>query len=264
MIFIDRAGAHAPRALLVDGKAHLDNTIRPRAQAGTLRSSDFRRDIYGSEDVRARLWKMQHHKCCFCEREYEKGYSPVEHFRPKTEASDDTKNRGTKRPGYWWLGYAFENLYFCCQNCNTPKSSYFPLASGSAPLVPEQLPADGSEQPLIIDPGKEDPEPHIAWIWSGRRRGYVPVPASGSIRGEKTIYAVDLDLRDDLCVLRAKYYREHIKPVLERHRAAKRAKDDPGLAQALEDAQRLSQPSAQYAGMARYLFRHKGLLPSKS
>lgn len=258
MIFIDRTQASAPRDLLVRGRDHLNQTIRARATAGTLHSRDFCAGIYRSDDVRHRLWRMQHGKCCFCEREYEEKHSTVEHFRPKTEARDDTRNRGNKRSGYWWLAYTFENLYFCCKNCNTPKATYFPLAPGAAPLVPELLPSAVNEQILLIDPGREDPEPHIEWIWSRRFQGYVPVGKTD--RGRISVRAAELDQRDSLNTLRAKYYKRHIRPVLRDYEQAVQAGDAAARAVALADAQRLSEPQAEYAGMARFLFRRKGLL----
>lgn len=258
MIFIDRSRASAPRDLLVRGSAHIEQTIRVRATTGALRSTDFRTDIYKNDDVRHRLWRMQHGKCCFCEREYEEKHSTVEHFRPKTEARDDTRNRGNKRSGYWWLAYTFENLYFCCKNCNTPKATYFPLAPGATPLAPGSLPSTVDEQALLLDPGREDPEPHIKWIWSGRVQGYVP--AGETDQGKCAVRAAELDQRDSLNKLRAKYYKRHIRPVLRRHENASRAGDAAALALALADAKRLSEPQAEYAGMARFLFRRKGLL----
>lgn len=258
MIFIDRSRVSAPRELHEHGKQHLDQTIRALAVAGTLRAADFRTDIYKHDNVRTRLWRMQHGKCCFCEREYEQKHSTVEHFRPKTEASDDTRNRGVKRSGYWWLAYVFENLYFCCKNCNTPKATYFPLASGAIPLAPELLPSAVNEQIRLIDPGRENPEPHIEWIWSRRFQGYVPVGKTD--RGKCAVRAAELDQRDSLNKLRAKYYQRHIKPVLRRHEQAIRAGDVAARAVVMEDAKRLSEPQAEYAGMARFLFRRKGLL----
>jgi uncharacterized protein (TIGR02646 family) len=71
---------------------------------------------------------MQEGKCCFCEREYECKWSTVEHFRPKTVAN---RGDGIVDVGYWWLAYDFANLYFACQNCNSPKKDHFPLVDGT-------------------------------------------------------------------------------------------------------------------------------------
>jgi AAA domain, putative AbiEii toxin, Type IV TA system len=58
-------------------------------------------------------------------------YGDVEHTRPK--ASYRQLRRGPlKRPGYYWLAYAWENLLFVCEICNRrEKRSWFPLKKGS-------------------------------------------------------------------------------------------------------------------------------------
>lgn len=118
MIGIDRSGTPSPDKLRTDGEADLPR-IRALAEAGILKSDDFDRDIYGSPEVKTTLWGMQHRKCCYCEREYERKYSGVEHFRPKTNALRDD---GAKTPGYWWLAYWFDNLYFGCPIAIRPRA----------------------------------------------------------------------------------------------------------------------------------------------
>src|SRR5207248_2896103 len=58
------------------------------------------------------------------------GYGDVEHFRPK----GGYKQRETdelKRPGYYWLAYAWDNLFCSCQLCNQRfKRNLFPLRDG--------------------------------------------------------------------------------------------------------------------------------------
>lgn len=258
MIRVDRSRASTTKALRLDGSAHLARTIEPLANSGQLRSTDFDRSIYCHEEVRLRLWRMQHGKCCFCERSYEDKHSTVEHFRPKSGASDDVRGKGIKRPGYWWLGYEFRNLYFCCRNCNTPKSTFFPLAPGATPLPPRALPWKAPEHALLLDPGVDDPEPHIVWRWLDRKRGYVPVGVTD--RGKQTVRAAALDQRDTLNQLRARYYQREIRPVIGRHREAKARGDSPALAEVRLRAQHLVEPQAEFAGMARFLLRGAGIL----
>ena len=78
------------------------------------------------------------------------------------------------------------------------------------------------------------------------------MPVGKTERGRATVRAAELDQRDSLNRLRTKYYERAIKPVLAAHQK--------GDADALEDARRLSRPDAPYAGMARAIFRRKGLL----
>ncbi len=256
MIRIDRTRAVAPPDLLTDGPTERDQVIRPKAIAGTLGSSDFKGSVYGSKPIKEALWEMQDGKCCFCEKEVEVAFGTVEHFRPKTSAREDD---GSTRPGYWWLGYEMENLYLCCSNCNTPKGNYFPLAAGAAPLAVDVL-ASGAAPPeaaLILDPGFEDPEPHLAWVFLP---GKGMQPAGLTDRGKATVRAAKLDARDELTKFRGRHYRKFLVPLIAKHRAAQQAGDAAALAQVVADAQLLAERDSPYAGMTRAVLRQAGIL----
>ena len=139
--------------------------LRTLATAGGLTSKHFDKSIYGPPAVKTCLWQMQNGKCCYCEREYERKHSDVEHFRPKTEALREGK---VKTLGYWWLAYRFDNLYFGCLVCNRIKGSHFPLTAGTRPLEAEADPRHAAEFPLLIDPGFDDPEDHLTFVWNPR------------------------------------------------------------------------------------------------
>ena len=149
-------------------------------------------------------------------------------------------------------------VYFCCDNCNTPKATFFPLEPGAAPLPPRALPSTTPERAVLLDPGVEDPEPHITWRWMGPKHGYVPVGVTA--RGKQTIRAVALDQRDTLKLLRARYYALHVAPVIDRHRKAKARGDATAMLEAQQDAEHLADASAELAGMARFVLRRAGIL----
>ncbi|MFP2929231.1 HNH endonuclease [Pyxidicoccus sp. 3LG] len=171
------------------------------------------------------LWKAQFSKCCFCETREQKKRNDVEHFRPKSRAA---RAPGcTEQHGYWWLAWTWENLLFSCRNCNQApaKLDKFPLAPGSEPLVPEQLPP-GRERPLLIDPAKESGIDHIHFVWTelgpaptGR---WMPRPRNGSLKGAWTIKVCQLD-RPDLLDLYGHHVEAFVKPTLEGVRSAIRA-----------------------------------------
>lgn len=125
---------------------------------------DIDKNIYGHADVKDVLRVAQHRKCCFCEGVFE-GNAPadVEHFRPKKYAQ---QGRGGRKlyPGYYWLGYTWENLYYCCEICNrSQKKNYFPLRD-SAARARNHLADLAGEEPLILDPGGPlDPRAHISF-----------------------------------------------------------------------------------------------------
>lgn len=157
MIRIDRSNTTTPASLAAAEPGGLVD-LRTLRVTRALKSTDFKRNIYGSDDVKSALWAMQHAKCSYCEGKYERSYSDVEHFRPKTVAVRDD---GTSGPGYWWLAYRFDNLYFSCASCNRPKKDRFPLQTGTRPLVPEEDPRTVTESQLLLDPGVDDVEAHL-------------------------------------------------------------------------------------------------------
>lgn len=249
MIKVDRSMAACPARLSQDGPEDL---VRVRGlDPKTLKSKDFKRTIYGSLAVKTALWKMQHGKCCFCEQELERKHSDVEHFRPKSEA---VRDGGVRETGYWWLAYRFENLYFGCRVCNGNKSSRFPLAAGARALVAEEDPAAFPEQTLLIDPGADDPEQHLTFVWMDEKRGFEIAPLNGSERGRRSKEILQLD-RDDLSENRRKYYVKVLQPLLQRFVQAEEDGDEEATAEIRRQAQDLAAADTRYALLARVALR---------
>lgn len=143
-------------------------------------------DYYSHETVRAALQKAQHNKCCYCERRIGREDSDVEHFRPKS-AVRQRLGDPRKRPGYYWLAYEWNNLYLSCIACNQRcKSDLFPLQDPStrARSHHDDL---GREQPVLVDPGVDDPAKHIGF------RGEIAHPIVGSKKGKRTIEMLKLN-----------------------------------------------------------------------
>ncbi|WP_052732820.1 HNH endonuclease family protein [Hymenobacter terrenus] len=125
---------------------------------------ESRDGIYNDARVKERLRADQHDKCCYCESYFSStSYGDVEHFRPKGGYQQDTTD-ALHKPGYYWLAYAWSNLYFACQLCNQRfKGNYFPLAN---PASRARTHADSIavEQPLLPDPATEDPASHLTFV----------------------------------------------------------------------------------------------------
>jgi uncharacterized protein (TIGR02646 family) len=249
MIKIDRSADLGPAELRTKGEEDLLR-LRALAISRELEEKDFRKSIYSSNSVKSRVWNMQAGKCCYCEREYEQKYSHVEHFRPKTVALREGNH---ETPGYWWLAYRFENLYFGCAICNQFKGTWFPLAPGTRALEPEEDPRQVEEFPLLLDPGFEDPEAHLTFIWIPER-GFQIAPRNDSERGRWTIQVLKLD-RDDLSKFRLKYYKSCLEPLLERFAEATHKGNQLELERIRREAQILRAASAPYALLARIVLR---------
>lgn len=116
-------------------------------------------------------------KCAFCEDGIRSNqHGDIEHFRPKGAIVDETTKKKLTRPGslephpgYYWLAYDWRNFLPSCALCNQPstepegeavgKRNYFPLVDETkrAQAKGDEL----AEDPLLINPMIEDPEPHL-------------------------------------------------------------------------------------------------------
>ncbi|NOX96421.1 MAG: hypothetical protein GXP04_15415 [Alphaproteobacteria bacterium] len=145
------------------------------------------------EDTRHKLHERHHDgKCCYCERRRDiKIERDVEHYRPKKAVTEATSHKG-----YWWLAYDWSNLLISCKTCNTMfKGNKFPIVS-EANRVSEEGDVNG-EDPLVLNPAIEDPEPYISYLYerSGREWTAFPIacPTHHPERGVATIKVAGLD-----------------------------------------------------------------------
>ena len=166
MIHVEKPGA--PVRLKRGVQITQQNRRKYNANIADYRSGsktfEFDPNIYGHPSVREMLKDAQHGKCCFCEGRFDAhAAGDVEHYRPKGAVRQD-KASTTVRPGYYWLAYSWENLYWCCQVCNrSNKREFFPLKFPAKRALSHKDNL-AQEEPLIIDPGgKEDPRAHITF-----------------------------------------------------------------------------------------------------
>ena len=104
----------------------------------------------------------------------------VEHFRPKS-ATQNRLGDSLQKPGYYWLVYDWQNLYFSCKPCNqTYKRNLFPLQICTNRATNHNINIE-QEDSALIDPYKEDPETMIGF------RGEVPYAIDNNERGVITI-----------------------------------------------------------------------------
>lgn len=209
----------------------------PSAYLNGNKTFTFKSNIYGAKSVKNALVKAQHRKCCFCESKVDHvAYGDVEHFRPKA-GYKQKQGDPLGRPGYYWLAYAWTNLFFSCQLCNQRfKGNLFPLRdphqralSHHDDIMQEEL--------LFVDPGSSDPGAFI-----GFREEY-PYAINGNAVGKTTIQALGLDReslnerrRDRLEMLK------HIKFLAER--------PGPESLEAQAFLERAIQPNAEFSAMA--------------
>ena len=125
------------------------------------------------------LWVFQHRKCCYCEHTMKwELESDVEHFRPKGNLHGVSDHLG-----YWWLAYAWDNLFLACKVCNSQyKGNQFPLAPDGKRAV---QPGDAlvQEKAVLLHPITDNPEHCIQYVIAPRLVKAVAKDA----RGKQTI-----------------------------------------------------------------------------
>jgi uncharacterized protein (TIGR02646 family) len=262
VIPVDRARGTAPEWLVgtngtPSAEARGLRDLRAVLAARKLESKDFDEGIYKHADIRDALWAMQHHKCCYCENKYERSYSDVEHFRPKAAAVRGTEPGDPADPGYWWLAYRFENLYFACAICNrSHKRAYFPLEAGSSALAAEDAPP-GLEKPLLLDPAAPDLADHLKFV-QNLGGAWRIAPRNRSPRGKTTIKVCGLG-RPDLDTLRAEYVRDTLQPLVSRFETARTLDDGPAKYACRTEALALCGADRRFSLLARAVFEHAQL-----
>jgi uncharacterized protein (TIGR02646 family) len=210
------------------------------------KSRDFD-PIWGEKTVRQTLWQSQHKKCCYCERQRDVAReSDIEHFRPKAAVTD------SNNAGYWWLAYSWTNLLFSCRYCNQEhKKNFFPLLDEATRA---RTPRDrlAREQPVLIDPSREDPSQFIGFDF-GNNLLVRPFGRDKHRRGLRTIEILGLDATE-LSVERASVL-SLLQGIAQQMSAAQYLGNPTLIASAAANIRKETAPSRRFAGVAREYFR---------
>jgi uncharacterized protein (TIGR02646 family) len=184
-VILRNRGSRATKSLCDDFDSASDAFLRGEKRF------EFDASLYGAKSVKTALHRAQHEKCAFCEAKITHiAYGDVEHFRPKG-GYHQRAGEPLEQPGYYWLAYAWSNLYFSCQICNQRhKKNLFPLAvPGQRAKTHRHRLED--ETPLLVDCGVDDPEAVI-----GFREEYA-YAIDGNARANATIEILGIN-RDAL------------------------------------------------------------------
>ena len=240
----------APRILTTKGAAQTQKDCADYDSGS--RKFEFKRRIYNAKSVKNALLKAQHEKCCYCESKFlPTSYGAVEHFRPKGAVKQKQGQR-QQYPGYYWLAYDWDNLLVSCEQCNSShKGNLFPLAIQKRRARSHHDDIT-KEQPLFIDPAREDPRRHI--------RFHGQAAYGITKRGRETIRGMGLG-REDLEEARI----EKLELLRTLHLLVKLKKDsvEPNDQNAVEKARRFLAeavlPNAEHSAMARDFLRSANL-----
>jgi uncharacterized protein (TIGR02646 family) len=225
----------------------------PARQRRALRF-EFAEDVYRHESVKAALRAAQHDKCAFCESKFSHvGYGDVEHVRPNAGYCQ-RDGSSLRRPGYYWLAYEWDNLFFSCQLCNQRfKRNLFPLRHPRKRARSHHDPVT-REEPLLIDPGRDAPAAYL------RFREEVVEALNDNLVGTTTINVLGLN-RLELAEAR----RQRLAPIrllLQVRRSLAAQPATPEVEQHLKDIDAhlhmLTRDEAEYAAMMRALLSAVG------
>jgi uncharacterized protein (TIGR02646 family) len=231
----------APRILRERGQ----RTTEANQQAFINGEQTFKFDssIYGAKSVKNALIKAQQGKCAFCESQVRHiAHGDVEHYRPKGGVRQNDADP-LEQPGYFWLAYGWENLFFACQLCNQSfKKNLFPLADPTR-RARSHLDDLAAEQPMLIHPADEEPSTLIGF------REEMAFPIDDDPRARTTIEVLGLN-REEL----AEFRLDHLAPFRLLRQTLPLL---PADSEEARDIQALFEqavlPRAQYSSMMRAL-----------
>jgi uncharacterized protein (TIGR02646 family) len=231
----------APRILRERGQRTTE--VNRQAFIDGERTFTFDSSIYGAKSVKNALVKAQQGKCAFCESQVRHiAHGDVEHYRPKGGVRQREADP-LDQPGYFWLAYGWENLFFACQLCNQSfKKNLFPVADPTR-RARSHLDDLAAEQPMLIHPADEEPSALIGF------REEMAFPIDDDPRGRTTIEVLGLN-RDEL----AEFRLDHLKPFRLLRQALPLLPADSAEAQEIQALfEQAVLPRAQYSSMIRAL-----------
>jgi uncharacterized protein (TIGR02646 family) len=236
-----RKPEQAPRILRERGQRTTE--ANQQAFMNGERTFKFDSSIYGAKSVKNALIKAQQGKCAFCESQVRHiAHGDVEHYRPKGGVRQNDADR-LEQPGYFWLAYGWENLFFACQLCNQSfKKNRFPLADPTR-RARSHLDDLAAEQPMLVHPADEEPSTLIGF------REEMAFPIDDDPRARTTIEVVGLN-REALAEQRL----DSLKPYKLLHqRLLQLPADDEEAREIRALFQEAVLPRAQYSSMIRAL-----------
>jgi uncharacterized protein (TIGR02646 family) len=233
-------------AALARAKAKYDRTnnaayLAHRADYNSGAKTFTFTSAYKSDAVKAALKTAQHGKCCFSEAKFVSDEAHVEHFRPKGFVEDRVTG-AISYPGYYWLAYDWENLFFCKSMTNSStKRNFFPLMRHG--LRRRNHTDTRIENSVLIDPAAEDPRLHIRFK-NEEIKGI-------TIRGKRTIELLDLRNGQLDEARRTKFYHLKVmKNAADLLIGAGFALTTPELAELINELRQSVLPQAEFSSMA--------------
>lgn len=236
-----RVAKPEPAPLILRERGHRTTEANQQAFENGERAFDFDSSLYGAKSVKSVLIKAQHGKCAFCESQIlHIDHGDVEHLRPKGGFRQGNADP-LEQPGYFWLAYAWENLFLACALCNqTFKKNWFPLVDPTKRARSHQDDL-AAEEPMLIDPATDEPTVFIGF------RDEIAFPIDDDPRARTTLEVVGLN-REEL----AEFRFDHLAPFRLLRQALPLLPAESQEARAIQALfEEVVLPGAQYSSMMR-------------
>ena len=264
MIAIDRERPDATGAV-IRPRGNWDVRAEEATESALCDAKDHeaRASVYADNKVRPALEELFHGKCAYCGGDIADTDWDVEHFRPKGRVRERPEH-----PGYYWLAYAWSNLYAACQRCNqhrrdkptwrsptegpvAGKLDQFPLADESTRAME---PGDdlSAEERLLIDPCEDDPENYLGYHPNGQIFAIDSAP-----RGETSIEVYALR-RKRLAKRRRQVWGAAVKLLQTIQRAENAGVNE--VAAPVREILEAWKERGEHAGVVRFVEKNRGVL----
>jgi len=201
LLKVDRSGVNYPEWLRGSEAANAQNILAEFYSADVDYRSTRRAPIneLPMPRVKDSLKELFHGKCAYCESDLRGQGGELDHFRPKSAASN-LKGDKQYSDHYGWFFYEWKNHFLACVSCNRSKRNLFPVDGPRAPVLSSWEEACGSESAFLLDPCLDFPERHLRFDHAGR-------VFSRTKRGQATIDVLNLNRSDLVDARREKFQR---------------------------------------------------------
>ena len=113
------------------------------------------------KELKGHLHEVFHGKCGYCEIKIDyPELGTVDRYRPNNGVRDKNEFH---QDLYWWLTFEWDNLIYCCKECNQYKGNYFPIKGRRALNEKDDY---ENEHRMLLNPYLDETDKHLNYIHS--------------------------------------------------------------------------------------------------
>ncbi|MFC3160231.1 AAA family ATPase [Chryseobacterium arachidis] len=113
------------------------------------------------KELKGYLHEVFYGKCGYCEIKIDyPELGTVDRYRPNNGVRDKNEFH---QDLYWWLTFEWDNLIYCCKECNQYKGNYFPIKGRRALNENDDY---EKEHRMLLNPYLDEPGNHLNYLYS--------------------------------------------------------------------------------------------------